>query len=156
MIVMRSIKRESSSLRQKKAKANKPSISLKEAYAQMDEWPREWRGDDDDIPYGEKLMAEMKPFITHFITEHSPARKTVLNHLAGLFLLGGEIIRRINLYDEDRKIPPGKLLDDSIDEEGGPLCRHAEEGEALRSYDAACRKLYKFRSTSRQAAHKFR
>lgn len=114
----------------------------------MAQWPREWRGSDADIPYGETLVEEMRPFVKYLIVDENLSRKTILNHLSGLFLLGGEIIRKINFHNSYRKTPPRKLLNDSIDEEGGPLCRHAEEGEALRTYDAACRKLFKFRSSS--------
>ena len=121
----------------------------------MAHWPSEWRASDDDIPYGEKLVEEMKPFVTFLIHDQKLSRATMSNHLSGLFLLGGEIIRKINFYDEDRQIPPKQLLDDSLDEEGGPLCRHAEEGAALRQYDATCKKFYSFRS-SRHQAHKFR
>jgi len=83
------------------------------------------------------------------------ARSTTRRHLNNLFLLGGELIRRINTYEEDRRLSLKRLLDDSLDEQGGPLCRHAERGSDLRHYDATCKKLYTFRS-ARSRAHKFR
>lgn len=129
--------------------------TLDEALRLMAPWPASWRADDEDIPYGQGLLEEFKPFVVHLIEEETLTRATTRRHLNNLFLLGGELIRRINLYEEDRRLSPKRLLDDSLDGEGGPLCRHAEHGSYLREYDATCKKLYAFRST-RSRAHKFR
>lgn len=118
-------------------------------------WPASWRADDEDIPYGQGLLEELKPFVAYLIEEETLTRSTTRRHLNNLFLLGGELIRRINIYEEDRRLSPKRLLDDSLDGEGGPLCRHAEHGSELREYDATCKKLYAFRS-ARSHAHKFR
>jgi len=121
----------------------------------MAPWPGSWRADEEDIPYGQGLLEEFKPFVTYLIEEETLARSTTRRHLNNLFLLGGELIRRINTYEEDRRLSLKRLLDDSLDEQGGPLCRHAERGSDLRHYDATCKKLYTFRS-ARSRAHKFR
>jgi hypothetical protein len=70
--------------------------------------------------------------------------KTVKRHLDNLWLLGGELIRSINMDPEDREKTPMELLLDNIDEIGGPYCRHSDTEEEMRSYDATCRKLFKF------------
>jgi hypothetical protein len=43
-----------------------------------------------------------------------------------------------------RKTAPLVLLLDNIDETGGPYCRHLDTEEDIRSYDATCKKLFKF------------
>jgi len=70
--------------------------------------------------------------------------KTARRHLDNLWLLGGELIRAINMDPEDRAKTPMELLLDNIDEIGGPSCRHLDTDEDLRAYDATCRKLFKF------------
>ena len=58
--------------------------------------------------------------------------------------LGGELIRDINLDPGDRSKPPMEPLLDNIDETGGPSCRPLDTDEDFRSYDATCRKPFKF------------
>jgi len=130
-------------------------LTMDEALRLMAPWPSSWRADDEDIPYGQGLLEEFKPFVAYLIEREKLARSVTRRHLNNLFLLGGELIYRINIYEEDRRLSPKRLLDDSLDKEGGPLCRHAEQGSDLREYDATCRKLYTFRS-ARSQAHKFR
>ena len=36
------------------------------------------------------------------------------------------------------------LYSDNIDEIGGPYCRHLDTDKEMKSYDATCKKLYKF------------
>jgi hypothetical protein len=83
-----------------------------------------------------------KPFVEELLLRHS--LKTVKRHLNNLWLLGGELIRSINMDPEDREKTPMELLRDNIDENGGPSCRHLETDEDFRSYDATCKKLFKF------------
>ena len=71
-------------------------------------------------------------------------------HLESLFLLGGELISRINIFEHRRRLSPAKLLDQSISDDGGPLCRHVD-GHLQAQYDATCRKLHAFRSRRPQA-----
>ena len=70
--------------------------------------------------------------------------KTVKRHLDNLWLLGGALIRKINMNPELRKKTPMELLLENIDETGGPYCRHLDTEEDFRSYDATCKKLFKF------------
>lgn len=112
----------------------------------MAAWPAAWQIDDEDLLYGEQLLEELKPFVAHLIRVEKLARSTVRRHLDNLFLLGGELISSINIYDHDRRRSPARLLDNSLDEDGGPLCKHLCEGPQQRQYDATCKKLYAFRS----------
>lgn len=115
---------------------------------QMREWPNTWQIDEPDLPYGEGLLELFKPFVTHLITVEQLSTSSINRHLGYLFLLGGELISHINFFEEDRRLPPAKLLEQSIFEDGGPLCRHVADYQQAQ-YDATCRKLYAFRHSHR-------
>lgn len=115
---------------------------------QMSEWPNTWQVDEPDLPYGEGLLAEFKPFVTHLVTVEQLSASSIQRHLSYLFLLGGELISQINYFDQKRRLSPAKLLDQSIDEEGGPLCRHVADYQQAH-YDTTCRKLHAFRVSRR-------
>ena len=106
------------------------------------EWPERWKGFDKDVPYGEEIIQIYKPFLDELLSRLS--LKTVKRHLDNLWLLGGELIREINMNPKLRKKAPMDLLLDNVDETGGPYCRHLDSEEQMRAYDATCRKLSKF------------
>ena len=106
------------------------------------EWPERWHGMKEDIPYGQGILDALRPFVVHLISR-GLKKKTIRNHMDNLWLLGGEIIRSVSMYDE-YNIPPEENLRRSVDEEGGLYCRHLHSEYAERSYDATCRKLHKF------------
>jgi hypothetical protein len=108
----------------------------------MKAWPRAWMGVKEDRVFGEKLIVELKPFV-EFLVSKKYAKRTLDRHLEHLFLMGGEIIRAVSI-DEDYDADPGEVLRSSVEEEGGPLCRHLHTEEQQRAYDATCRKLHKF------------
>jgi hypothetical protein len=95
-----------------------------------------------DVPYGEGIIAIYKPFVDELLSRLS--LNTVKRHLGNLWLLGGELIREINMNPELRKKAPLDLLLDNVDETGGPYCRHLYSDEQMRAYDATCKKLFKF------------
>lgn len=110
--------------------------------AVMNRWPKNWAGDKADEVYGEKLLAELKPFVEALIA-HGYAKSTMNRHMNNLFLAGGEIIRMVSCYEEyDRD--PAVVLRESVEEEGGMFCRHLHTEAEQRYYDATCRKLHKF------------
>ena len=106
------------------------------------EWPESWHGVEEDIPYGQGLVAVMRPFVLHLI-DNGLARKTIRKHMDYLWLLGGEIIRDVGM-DEEYDIAPEEKLRQSVDEEGGPYCRHLDSKNDMRAFDATCRKFHKF------------
>lgn len=124
------------------------STILAHASEQMSEWPNTWQVDDPDVAYGQGLLAEFQPFVTHLITVEQLSASTIQRHLTYLFLLGGELISQINYFEEKRRLSPAKLLDQSVFEDGGPLCRHVADYQQAQ-YDATCRKLYAFRHSRR-------
>jgi len=101
-------------------------------------------GEEKDIPPGEKLVACFRPFLDA-LAASDLSQKTIQKHVDNLWALGGEIIRNLNETPSLRRKTIEAILDDRIDEEGGPLV-YALESEEMqqRSFDSTCRKLYLF------------
>ena len=112
-------------------------------YGDFEEWPDSWMMESRDKEYGERICVEMKPFIEALI-EKGLTKKTIKRHIDYLWLLGGEIIREVNMYREYKKDPRQKILE-MIDENGGPLCHDVSESESV-AFDGTCRKFWKFLS----------
>jgi len=118
-------------------------------FSDIDEWPNNWMGVEEDLEIGRGLLALFLPFIQHLI-DQGLARKTIKKHGDHLNMLGGEIIERLNEADEDnRQLSPRELILHYVEEEGGPLLSYfdpnikAELAQHM-AYDATCRKLLKF------------
>jgi hypothetical protein len=105
-------------------------------------------GWEKDVPPGEKLVARLRPFLEALVVSGlSP--KTIQRHVDNLWALGGDIIRDLNENPSLRKKSIKQILDDRIDDEGGPLVYAMESEEPLqRSFDSTCRKLHRFLSQS--------
>ena len=108
----------------------------------MDPWAASWAGSNADIPVGEKLVAELRPFIAH-ICSLDLTPKTMRRHLDNCWLIGGEIIRDVVESPKLGKMPPRKLLLKAIDSGYAPLVRSFSEAEQ-RSVDATARRLHRF------------
>jgi hypothetical protein len=118
------------------------SGSIENLWADFYEWSERWEGVPEDVAYGEGILEIFKPLVEELLLRHSPS--TAKRHLDNLWLLGGELIRSINMDPEDREKTPMELLLDNIDETGGFYCRHLDSEERMRAYEATCRKLHKF------------
>jgi hypothetical protein len=116
--------------------------SIEKLWADFYDWPQRWAGIPADVAYGKRILEIYKPFVEELLLRHS--LNTVKRHLDNLWLLGGELIRSINMDPEDREKTPMELLLDNVDETGGPSCRHLATAEDFRFYDATCKKLFKF------------
>ncbi len=105
-------------------------------------------GWEKDVPPGEELVACFRPFLEDLVASHlSP--KTIQKHVDNLWALGGEIIRDLNENPSLRSKSIEQILDDRIDDEGGPLVYAMESEEPLqRSLDSTCRKFHRFLSQS--------
>lgn len=105
-------------------------------------------GWEKDLPAGEQLVACFRPFLED-LAASDLSSKTVQRHVDHLWALGGEIIRDLKEDPSLRRKSIEQILDDRIDEEGGPLVYAMESEEALqRSFDSTCRKLHRFLSQS--------
>ena len=108
----------------------------------LHQWPQRWMGFPEDIPPGEQLVECFRPFLIHLI-QLQLSRSTICKHANNLWVLGGEIIRRLNDTSSLRKIPIPKLLFDIVADEG-PLPYGWEPNAALASFESTCHKLRRF------------
>ena len=108
------------------------------------EWPETWMGIEPDLEYGKKLLKEMRPF-AEFLVDSGLSEKTIKRHLSNLWLLGGEIIRVVNI-DQEYSFATSAKLRSSIGTDGGPYCRHLDGEAEINSFDSTCRKLHKYLS----------
>jgi len=117
----------------------------------LEQWPRTWCGDDSDLPPGQAIVEFLKPFLLHLLDE-GLATKTLHRHRDHLWLLGGELIRR--RYDDPKlkKMSVAKAIDELIEDEGGPLIYPQITEAEQKSFDATCRKLYKFLNSNPKPA----
>ena len=124
--------------------ATTPRHGLEHYCRDLNGWPRSWMGWEKDSPPGQKLVACFRPFLEDLVaSDLSP--KIIQKHVDNLWALGGEIIRDLNEDPSLRRKSIEQILDDRIDEEGGPLVYALESEEPLQSaFDATCRKLYRF------------
>lgn len=105
-------------------------------------------GLEKDVPPGEDLVACFRPFLEGLVaSDLSP--KTVQKHVDNLWALGGELIRDLHADPSLRRKGMEQILDNRIDEEGGPLVYAMEsEEDQQRSFDSTCKKLHRFRTRS--------
>ena len=139
----KNIRESASGSRGEKTRTTTSSLTLESICPDFQEWPDSWKGEDKDVPFGEGLIEAFRPFFQSLI-DAGWTKKTIRNHIDNLWLLGGEIIREVNDDNEYRRFTPRQKLLDSIGPEGGPYCRHLDSEEESRSFDATCRKLYRF------------
>ena len=118
-------------------------LNVIEICPDFQEWPESWRESAKDISYGRKIIEIFERFILEMMKK-GYAEKTVKRHIDNLWLLGGELIREINMYDQDREKDPLTLIQENIGSDGGPYCRHIDSEYELNSFDATCRKLHKY------------
>lgn len=96
---------------------------------------------EKDLVPGAKLVNCFRPFLEELVRS-DVSSKTIQKHVDNLWALGGEIITVLNEDPSLRKRPIDRILDDKIDEEGGPLVYALESEEPQqRSLDSACKKL---------------
>ena len=92
----------------------------------LDEWPARWRYEQRDVAPGQKLVECFKPFLCHLLTLDL-SRKTLHRHRDNLWLLGGELIRKLHETPGFRRRPIDQLVLAAVDEDGGPLIHHGTE-----------------------------
>ena len=115
----------------------------------IDRWAESWAGFPDlDVPVGERIVAEFTPFLLALIDERR-TKKTIKKYADYLWVLGGELIRRVSTDEKARKLPARTLILKHIDETGGPLWRHARDEQEHAVYDAVCRRFYQFLTSTK-------
>jgi hypothetical protein len=111
----------------------------------MTPWPPSWAGFPEDIPVGLRLVEELRPFVASLHNKHLSS-KTLRRHLDNLWVIGGEIIRKVNEYPSLRQSHPRCLLLDAVAYGHAPLVRDASETQQ-ESCDSTARRLLAFLSS---------
>ena len=119
-------------------------------YPDFTEWPMRWMGVKKDVKYGQGILQVMRPFIESLIASGLSV-KTIKRHMDNLWVLGGEIIRDVNTYDEYDEISPLEKIQASVGPSGGPYCRHWVWESEKKSYDSTCRKFHTFWKKTRKS-----
>src|SRR5271169_2402543 len=109
----------------------------------LDQWPRSWAYEARDIPYGLQMVECFKPFLREMLAL-LVSRTTLRRHRDNIWVLGGEVIRRVQMDSGLRRRPVEQVVLDLIGDDGGPLLSHGESETEQRSFDATCRKLSRF------------
>lgn len=109
----------------------------------LGQWPRSWRIEESDVIIGQRIVETLKPFLHELLRQHL-AGKTLRRHRDHVWMLGGEVVRRRHEDPELYKQPVQTLIFNLIEEEGGPLIWPRISESQQSSFDATCRKLYRF------------
>lgn len=106
-------------------------------------WPKSWSYEEGDLAPGHRIVEFFKPFLLHLLAK-KPAASTLRRHRDHLWMLGGEVIRR---RQEDPHLchqPVEKVTFALLEEDGGPLIWPRITEQEQDSFDASCRKFYRF------------
>jgi hypothetical protein len=124
------------------------SAALDQLCPDLGNWPELWAVEHTDLVIGQSIVDSIRPFLLDLL-HHGLAVKTLARHRDHLQMLGGEIIRR--RYDDPKltKQPVHDLLFNLVEENGGPLIWPRITESAQNSFDATCRKLYRFLNQQR-------
>ena len=117
--------------------------SLQAYCPDLDQWPRSWAYEARDIPAGRQMVQCFQPFLRHLLSSHL-SRKTLRQHRDNLWALGGEVISRLQMDSGLRRQPIEQVVLELVSGDGGPLLSHAQSEAGQRTFDATCRKLYRF------------
>ena len=105
--------------------------------------------DETDIAAGQDIVEFFKPFLLTLLGG-SLSIKTLYRHRDHLWLLGGELIRK--RYDDPKlkKLSTANAIALLIEEDGGPLIWPRITETEQNSFDATCRKLYKYLNSGKE------
>ena len=120
-----------------------PAAALAAFCPDLEQWPQRWHYDAPDIPPGEQIVACIKPFLLHLLSEDLTP-KTRRRHRDNVWLLGGELIRLRYEDSKLRNMPIPLALSALVNEDGGPMIYPRISEEEQNAFDATCRKLYRF------------
>jgi hypothetical protein len=109
----------------------------------LDQWPGSWAYEPRDIPPDLRMVECFKPFLREMLAL-SLSRKTLRQHRDNIWVLGGEVIRRVQMDGDLRRRRVEQVVLDLIGDDGGPLLSHGLSEAEQRSFNATCRKLFRF------------
>ena len=97
-----------------------PFLTLEAYCPVLTAWPQRWHFDEHDLAVGQALLELFTPFLQHLLDHSGLTRKTLQRHRDNLWLLGGDLIRRLQDEPTLRKRPvQDTLLELLDDDEGG-------------------------------------
>ena len=70
----------------------------------LDQWPASWAHEARDIPHGLRIVECFKPFLREMLAR-SLSRKTLRLHRDNIWVLGGEVISRVQIDSGLRRRP---------------------------------------------------
>ena len=107
------------------------------------QWPKKWAYDDPDIVIGERIVEYFIPFLLHLL-EQNLTTKTLRRHRDNLWLLGGEIIRERYESAATAKKSIDMIINEMVQQDGGPFMLPRVSEDEQDSFDATCRKYFRF------------
>jgi hypothetical protein len=126
--------------------------ALRACCPDLDQWPRSWAYEARDVPPGVALVDCFMPFLRALLTLPL-SRTTVRRHRDNIWVLGGEVISRLQMDSSLRRRPTQQVILDLIGEDGGPLLSHGLSKTEQRAFDATCRKLFRFMAAPESRHH---
>lgn len=109
----------------------------------LDQWPRSWAYEPRDVPSGVRLVECFTPFLRDLLMQPL-SRTTLRRHRDSIWVLGGEVIRRLQTDGALRRTPVEQVVLALIGEDGGPLLSHRQSEAEQCRFDATCRRLFRF------------
>jgi len=109
----------------------------------LDQLPDSWAYEPLDIPYGLRMVECVTPFLRELLALPL-SRKTLRQHRDNIWVLGGEVIRQLQMDGGLRRRPIEQLLLNLVGDDGGPLLSHGQSEAEQCSFDTTCRKLFRF------------
>lgn len=96
-----------------------------------------------DLAPGRGMVDCFAPFLRHLLSAGLTG-KTLRRHRDNLWLLGGELIRRLHEEPRLRRRGVIDVVIAAIHHDEGPLIRGGSSEHEQRAFDATCRKLHRF------------
>lgn len=123
------------------------ACSLLQYCPDIEDWPKLWSYEEGDLAPGQRIVEFFKPFLLHLLAKKLAA-STLRRHRDHLWMLGGEVIRRRQEDPHLCRQPVEKVTFTLPEEDGGPLIWPRITEQEQDSFDASCRKLYRFLTTA--------
>ena len=92
------------------------------------------------------MVEYFTPFLRGLLALHR-SHQTLRQHRDNIWALGGEVISQLQIDSGLRRQPIEQLVLTLIGDDGGPLLSQGQSDAAQRSFDATCRKLFRFLTT---------
>jgi hypothetical protein len=116
----------------------------------MDRWPDSWKGVEEDLEFGQELVALMRPFV-EALGGWEVTAKTKRRHLDNLWAIGGEIVRALYTEPDLRKMKAREVLLELIAMGEAPLIYPEITEAEQRAMDGTAKRLLAFlESTGRE------